>query len=211
MPRNETTTWVFRKSASGDEAAAAEIVRRYGDRLRSVADRKIGRRLRKRLAGEDVVQSMFEMFFRRSRSGAWSINRSGQLWSLLVTLTLRQVERHAEHETAQKRDVRREEGMEALTFSEVVGDGLAVDAALMIADEIEHLLGHLNASDSAQLQAWLAGDEIEEAAKNLGCSRSTVQRARRRVRAMIAGRIDEVSKSVLRPSGNDAEPVRSGE
>src|SRR4051812_45025103 len=72
----------------GDEEAAALLFRRYALRLTRVAEQHLGRKLAGRLDGEDVVQSVFRTFFRRSAAGEFSIDGSGQLWRLLVQITL---------------------------------------------------------------------------------------------------------------------------
>ena len=73
----------------GDEQAAGELYRRYAIRLTRLADEHLNVKLAGRVDGEDVVQSVFRTFFRRSARGEFLIDTSAQLWRLLVTLTLR--------------------------------------------------------------------------------------------------------------------------
>jgi hypothetical protein len=50
----------------GDSAAVEQLFERYAQRLARLADRNLSRKIAGRLDGEDVVQSVFRTFFRRS-------------------------------------------------------------------------------------------------------------------------------------------------
>jgi hypothetical protein len=77
----------------GADPAAAELVfARYAQRLVRVAEQHLSRKLAGRVDGEDVVQSVFRTFFRRSAAGEFRIDNSGQLWRLLVTITQRKAQ-----------------------------------------------------------------------------------------------------------------------
>src|SRR5256885_2097714 len=72
--------------------------------LIGVAEAQLSGKLAGRLDGEDVVQSVFRTFFRRSAAGEFQVDASDQLWRLLLTITLRKVRAKARRETAEKRD-----------------------------------------------------------------------------------------------------------
>ena len=81
---------------------------RYAQRLCHQVERRIGRHLSGRLEAVDVLQSAFRTFFRRAANGEFQIDHTGDLWNLLVTITLNKIRGQAEHHCALKRDPRRE-------------------------------------------------------------------------------------------------------
>lgn len=93
---------------AGDQAAAEAIYQRYAQRLCALAEKDIGERLARRVGPEDIVQSVFRTFFRRSGDGQFAIDHSGARWRLLVRITANKVLRHAEREGAARRDVKAE-------------------------------------------------------------------------------------------------------
>src|SRR5262245_16859408 len=82
--------WIRRWSA-GDQVAAGQLFDRYAARLTQIAGQHLSRKLAGREDGEDVVQSVFRTFFRRSTEGHFQIDSSAQLWRLLVKITLQKV------------------------------------------------------------------------------------------------------------------------
>ena len=57
----------------------------------------------------DVGQSVFRTFFRRVATGEFQIDGSGQLWQLLVKITVRKAQAQGRHHTAALGDVRAQE------------------------------------------------------------------------------------------------------
>src|SRR5262245_34891463 len=72
----------------GDQAAAAELFQRYAGRLVALARSQLSDKLAQRVDPEDVVQSVYRSFFVDSREGRYQVERGGDLWQLLVTMTL---------------------------------------------------------------------------------------------------------------------------
>ena len=95
---------------SGSQAAANELYHRYAQRLCHHVEQQIGQHLSGRLEAVDVLQSAFRTFFRRAANGEFQIDHTGDLWNLLVTITLNKIRGQAEHHCALKRDPRRELG-----------------------------------------------------------------------------------------------------
>src|SRR5437870_4242727 len=100
---------LLRRCRSGDEQAARELFVQYARRLTRIAEQHLSRKLAGREDGEDVVQSVFRTFFRRSAGGEFHINSSDQLWGLLVQITLRKVRSRGRRHTADKRNVAAED------------------------------------------------------------------------------------------------------
>lgn len=92
----------------GDEAAAAELVRRYEAAVRlevrmNLRDRRLGRVL----DSMDVCQSVLASFFIRAALGQYDLERPTDLIRLLVTMARNKLAAHARKQGAKKRDLRR--------------------------------------------------------------------------------------------------------
>lgn len=93
----------------GDEQAASELFHRYAGRLIGLARSQLSRKLARRVAPEDVVQSVCKSFFVRVRDGRIEVQPGDELWTLLATITMRKVFGNLEHHTAKKRSIQREQ------------------------------------------------------------------------------------------------------
>src|SRR5262249_9194663 len=89
----------------GDEDAAAALFRRYSERLIALAQRRLPARLGQRVDPEDVVQSVYRSFFHAARQGRYVLLHSGDLWRLLVTITLHKVQGQMRRHRAEKRRI----------------------------------------------------------------------------------------------------------
>src|SRR5262249_43862438 len=95
--------WI-RRWGAGDQQAAELLFARYAARLTQVAEKHLSRKVAAREGGEDVVQSVFRTFFRRSAEGQFQIDTSAQLWRLLVKITVQKVRTRGRYHAAKKRN-----------------------------------------------------------------------------------------------------------
>jgi len=160
--------------ASGDNQAMSELFDRYSTDLAQVASQNIHPALIKRFDGEDVVQSVFRTFFRRHESGGLSIAHSGELWKLLVTITLCKTRSAARRHTADKRDYQSEQPQNPLDL--IDQREVAPEDGLMFWEEVEILLKGLPDRVGQILTARLEGKSKTEIANELNISRQTVHR-----------------------------------
>src|SRR4051794_19962313 len=91
-----------------DDAAAEALFHRYAQRLTQLARSRLSRRLAARVDAEDVVLSAYRSFFRLARDGEVLLRQSGDLWRVLVRITLRKLYRNARRHRADCRSVQRE-------------------------------------------------------------------------------------------------------
>jgi RNA polymerase sigma-70 factor (ECF subfamily) len=103
MSEAEPIAELFQRLQEGDPQAAARVFVRYSRQLRRLAEQHLSRQLAGRLDGEDIVQSVFRTFFRRSAQGEFHIDCSAQLWQLLVKITLRKAQAQGRSHTAERR------------------------------------------------------------------------------------------------------------
>ncbi len=93
---------------AGDQQAAGALFRRYAERLLALARSRLSSRLARHIDPEDVVQSAYRSFFSGARAGRYVLKRSGDLWRLLVAITLPKLHHQVERPPAGKRRYPRE-------------------------------------------------------------------------------------------------------
>jgi RNA polymerase sigma-70 factor (ECF subfamily) len=178
---------LVRRLRAGDPQAPDALYALFARRLTRIAEEHLSRRLAGRLDGDDVVQSAFRTFFRRNAAGEFVIDSSGQLWRLLVRITLLKAKARARHHTAGVRDV----GAEAAAggdpwLLEAVSREPSPLEAVMLIDQIEALLEGLPPFYGQVLELRLQGVGPGEIASRLGFSRQTIQRALTLLRERLA-------------------------
>lgn len=179
---NEASHELIARWRQGDEQAANELFHRYASRLLALADSRLSGKLERRGNAEDVVQSAYRSFFAAARDGRYVLERSGDLWRLLVAITLHKVRKHAEYHTAAKRSINRERetDADAQWFGlplEVLAQEPSPAEAAALTDEIQHVLQRLEPQQQRVLELRLQGYSVEEIATQCACSSRTVKRA----------------------------------
>jgi RNA polymerase sigma-70 factor (ECF subfamily) len=92
---------------TGDESAAAELVRRYEPAIRrAVRFRLTDPRLRRTCDSMDVCQSVLLSFFVRAASGQYDLDTPEQLLRLLTTMARNKLLNQARQQQAARRDHR---------------------------------------------------------------------------------------------------------
>jgi RNA polymerase sigma-70 factor (ECF subfamily) len=124
VPENESFCDLLRQVREGDEAAAAELVRRFEPEIRrAVRVRLTDPRLRRVLDSTDVCQSVLANFFLRIVAGEFDLNRPDQLLALLQAMARNKVLDKARRQHAARRDQRRVEGGLAPALDGLPGAG----------------------------------------------------------------------------------------
>ena len=176
MTDSVAATDLLRRWQSGDEEAANQLFQIYSSKLTGLAGKHLSDRLARRADSEDVIQSVMRTFFNRSARGEFNINNSGELWRLLVTITLAKVRDLARRHTAAKRDVQAEVGGGSDWMLEsLAGEPGPVEAAALV-DQIETILRGLPDAHGEILALALAGYSRTEVAEKMKVSRQTVYR-----------------------------------
>ena len=172
---NEPSDQLLAKYRAGDQTAADEIFRRYVSRLTVFARARLAPRVARRIDPEDIVMSAYRSFFVRARDGHFSLLRSGELWRLLVAITLNKVRRQVARHQAEKRSIRREEDP-AASVSEHLGRHPAPEHAIAAAEELEQIMAVLSPMKRRILELRLLDYSHPEIAADLGRSERTVRR-----------------------------------
>ncbi|MCA9120639.1 MAG: sigma-70 family RNA polymerase sigma factor [Planctomycetaceae bacterium] len=153
------------------------IFAQYSKKLVDLAQRNLSARLRGRIDGDDIAQSVFRTFFRRSELGEFQIDASADLWKLLVKITLIKVHNQARRHQAEKRSLEREQtpAEDRNTEFFVSREPDPTDAATLV-DQLEQLLTGLPESHREIFGMVVQGYSRTEAAEKLKVSRMTVHR-----------------------------------
>jgi RNA polymerase sigma-70 factor (ECF subfamily) len=178
---------------SGDQQAAAQLFHRYADRLIALARSRLPARLAGRVDAEDVVQSVYRCFFAEARAGRYELQRGGDLWHLLVTITLHKVLNQIGRNSADKRACEREQRLDSPDgpVNEVLAREPSPVEALALADEVEQLMGRLTRLQRQVLELRLAGHNQAEIAAATQRTERTVRRLLDQVKDQLRQRYDD--------------------
>jgi DNA-directed RNA polymerase specialized sigma24 family protein len=170
---------------AGDQRAAAYVFRRFAPLLLELAARRLDRRLRPKEGPEDIVQAAFAGFFARLRRGPLDLRGWGDLWGVLVVITVRECGKRAAYFRAARRDVRREargpvEGRGAAWEALATGPTPAEEAEL--AETTRWVLGRFRGPERAIAELSLQGRPAPEISARAGCSLRKAYRVLARVR-----------------------------
>ena len=171
---------LFALYKTGDSKAAGEIYDRYVARLIGLVRKRLSSKLRRRVDPEDIVQSAYRSFFLRAREERYVLDRAGDLWRLLVGITLNKLYGQVERHTAARRDVAREEpvasaGVHAI---EPVAPQPTPAEEVALFEQLEQVMKQLSPLAARVVELRLRGDTIHQIAE-------TVQRSPRTIRRIL--------------------------
>ncbi|OAI48953.1 hypothetical protein AYO44_06610 [Planctomycetaceae bacterium SCGC AG-212-F19] len=161
----------------GNERAAAELFQRYASQLIALARSRLSAKLNRRLDPEDIVLSAYRSFFAGARQGQFEIERGGDLWRLLVAMTLRKLFRQVKRNARQKRAVGKERHGDRYGLSaQMLAREPSPLEAVALADELEQLMERLQPVQRRMLELRLQGCNLFEIAAASKRSERTVRR-----------------------------------
>lgn len=199
---------LFAAARQGDENAILAIVTRFEPELRIVARQRLAPALHPYLDSMDLVQSVQKSLLRGIRQQRFDITSQERLLGLLHVMLRRKVARQWRKHRRQIR----------LGTAATDGDELPPDPLALIPDnaagparqsmnheQIERLLGKLDACDRELIQLRLEGRTTAEAARmmqlNPDVVRVRLSRLRRRLREMHF--FDDTSNALANPVATD--------
>ncbi|HLJ97496.1 MAG TPA: sigma-70 family RNA polymerase sigma factor [Gemmataceae bacterium] len=176
----------------GDQQAAEALFQRHAERLLALVRTRLSNQLARRFDPEDVVQSAYRSFFVGARDGRYVLTQSGDLWHLMVRITLNKLFRQVQHHQAGKRafgrenDVQGAGGLSVFEAESLARDPSPVEAAAL-AEELEQLMRGLDVHRRRIFELRLQGHTLEEIAADTRHSVRTVRR-----------RLDQIKESLER-------------
>ena len=189
----DSTAEIFERFREGDSQAADEIFARYVDRLTRLARTRLTPRLATRTDAEDIVMSAYRSFFIRTRNGQFTLQRSGDLWRLLVSITMNKLRRQVRNHTATKRSV-------AAEASDIQSDQLfdrepRPEEVVEVADQLEFLMAQLEPFARRVLELRLQEEDLATIALETGRSERTVRRTLADIREKFRRRLERLDAS----------------
>ena len=188
---DEASVKLMARWQTGDQEAAAQLYHRYAERLIALARSRLATRLAGRVDAEDVVQSAYRSFFVAARQGDFVLQQGGDLWRLLVNVTLHKLHDQVKHHTAGKRDIHSEQRFGTEDSLHGIQPLLLVEApspfaAVMLGDEVEHLMRSLRPHEQRVVELRLQGHTLYEIAELTAQSLATVCRILDRLKERLA-------------------------
>jgi len=175
---------------AGDQQAATELFRRYADRLVALARSRLSQRASQHVDPEDVVQSVYRVFYAKSSEGRYDLQFGGDLWQLLVTMTLNKVKNQTKRLHQAKRAVDRQQNF----GSEDSLLGLSAQAlgreptpleTVVLTDLLEQIMHKLESLPRRVVELRLQGNTLEEIAAAVQFSERTVCRILDEVKQLL--------------------------
>jgi RNA polymerase sigma-70 factor (ECF subfamily) len=171
---------LLKKYQGGEREAATQLYARYATRLLDLAQRRTGQDLTQRVDPEDVVQSVFRTFFRRAAEGSYEVPDGDTLWKLLMVIALNKIRSLADFHRADKRDVRRTQGM--LAAEGELGQHDSLD---MLRLTIEDLTQDLPEAHKQMIQLRIEGYAVSEIAEKVARSKRSTERVLQSFRTLL--------------------------
>jgi DNA-directed RNA polymerase specialized sigma24 family protein len=185
VDEGSVTGW-FDSLQAGNREVAENLWQRFASRLIGLARKRLLTARRGAEDEEDAVLSAFDSFCRGAEQGRFQRLRGrGDLWSLLVAITVRKVCDQINREKRLKRGggtVQRETelgqgGDSAFDLNDIIGTEPTPQMVAEMAEQSQRLLESLRDPDLRSIALWkMEGYTNEEIAGKLDCARSTVQR-----------------------------------
>lgn len=172
---------LLRRFRHGNQDAATQLYVRYAQRLRALAQAQCSAELARRVDVDDIVQSVFGSFFRRASQGCYEVPAGEELWKLLLVIALHKIRDQGSFHRAQRRDVRRTAGGEAL--DQTVPDGQAECAFLEAV--VHEALEKLPTLTRRVVELRMEGYEVAEIARAADRSKRTVERVLQEARSTL--------------------------
>ena len=172
---------------AGSQQAATALVQRYMARLTALARSRLPTPFAHRIDPEDVVQSVYRTFFAGAREGRFELHRGGDLWRLLVAITVHKVHNQIKWNAAGKRAVTCEQtygdeaSLDGLQPHQLASDPSPLDVIVLL-DEVEQLMRQLAPPERRMIELRLQGYTLDEIAADTSCCQRTVRRVLERVK-----------------------------
>lgn len=174
---------LLRRFRHGNQDAATALYVRYAQRLRALAQAQCSTELARRVDVDDIVQSVFGSFFRRASQGCYEVPAGEELWKLLLVIALHKIRDQGSFHRAQRRDVRRTAGGEALAQT-LPGSAGQAECAFLEA-VVHEALEKLPELTRHVVELRMEGYEVAEIARAVDRSKRTVERVLQEARSAL--------------------------
>lgn len=190
----ESSAALLARWREGDQRAASELWQRYAVRLVALARSRMSQQMASQLDPEDVVQSVYRRFFANAKDDRYVLRQSGDLWRLLVAITLHRVQDQHRRQSARKRALGEPQQLLRADGSieiPLLAQEPSPDQAAMVTDELELVLRGLEPAYREMVKLRLEGYHIEEIAAQTGKNERTVRRLLKEIQRRLRLRCQE--------------------
>lgn len=194
-PASETRTVVtdhalLQRFRKGEQDAATQLYLRYSARLQSWASSQTSQAFTSRFDEEDIVQSVFRTLFRRVSEGLYDVPPGEELWQLLLVIALNKIRKLATFHRAQKRDVGKTHGSDALELAQYRNQSPDETSLQILQIVLDDLLRHLPETQRAIVEMRIEGHKTDDIAQRTGRSSRTVERVLQGFRLQLSDLLD---------------------
>ncbi len=185
---------LLRRFRGGCQDAATQLYERYAHRLYALVKSKCPRELAACVEADDLLQSVFAIFFQKASKGCYDVPAGEDLWKLLLVITLNKIRGKAAFHAAAKRNAGLTSGGREFEWAVAhkEQDNLAeVFLRLVIAETIEPL----PPTYRSMVELRIEGHEVAEIAKRTGRSQRTIERFLQKFRTRLAGILNDAPDS----------------
>jgi RNA polymerase sigma-70 factor (ECF subfamily) len=198
-PAPDASAELLARWQAGDQEAAGELWQRYAERLIALTRRRLSKKLARHIDPEDLVQSAYRSFFVAARSEHYVLKHSGDLWRLLVAITLNKLQHQFRRHSTQKRNMGLEGASDHVShLSHLLAREPSPAEAAALADELQHILRVLSPALREIVAMCLQGYRVHEIAKATGRHVATVRRNLKRVKQYLKQRCAQSTSGVIR-------------
>lgn len=206
---SETSRELLADFRGGSEEAADAIFHRYVMRLTALARVRLSEKIARRIDPEDIVLSAYRSFFVAARDGRFQLEDSGDLWRLLVSITLHKLHRQVAVQQTLKRSADQNAVYEAM--ESVASREPTAEEVLSASDELEAVLKELPPIARRVVELRLQGETLEAIANDISRNERTVRRILDEVRNAFQQRLQRAGGTLLfvknPPSATESNPI----
>ena len=182
------------QARAGDEAAARELLERFGPEIRQVARGKLPRALQSRFDSMDIVQSIWKSFFAKDAPVPEKFENSRHFLGYLAGMARNKVfEEHRRQTQTRKYDMGREEPLyvrrgDQEIVREVRATGPSPSQAAQANDRLAQILRGRSELERRVVELRRDGLTYDEIAARLGVHEAVVRRIVEAIRARLEAR-----------------------
>jgi RNA polymerase sigma-70 factor (ECF subfamily) len=173
----------------GSEDAATQLYLRYATRLHALARGQCSGEMARRIDAEDIVQSVFRLFFHGARQGFYEVPAGEDLWKLLLVIALNKIRAECAFHRAAKRDVRRTASVTGLDL-EPARDAVTEEFLQLAVSET---LDQMDAGQRALVELRIQGHDIAAIARIVGRSKRSIERKLQEIRKKLTRLLQQES------------------
>jgi len=179
----------MKRVRSGEPAAVAEFVDRYGPLIRrAIRVRGTGGRLQRILDSEDLCQSVMRRFFAHKDDASTPAEDPAKLLNWLLEVARNRLREQRRRERATKRGGERRREVDPPVLDRLAGDNPNIEARAADRELLARIMGQMTPDQRVVAERRAAGEEWSEIARDYGVTAEAMRkRYRRGLEPIVSG------------------------